>query len=574
MENENIQMITKKERRARLLQIIKVFKKYDVLYNFLKQRDPKQVCSALEELGPTFIKAGQLLSTRPDLVSPAYIKELRNLQDNVQIDPFASVKKTLETTYQVPLENIFSNFDETPFASGSIGQTHHATLLDGTKVVVKVQHPNVSELVKTDLSLFKKALKVLKFVPDISVIDPKEIFNEIKTSLLHEIDTTIELKNGQEFYKLNNGDGIIVVPKDYAAYCAPKILVEQAMPGQSIKKLASAPHDPKTDAMRTYIAQTLVKNFIKQVFVDNYFHADPHPGNILFYKLPPEQNDHEMETVKSFEHQFKNTSVKIAKEQELPPYRIIYIDFGMMGHLTKDLTDGIAQIIIALNTKDTRQIGKAVLAMCNRTGPVDEEDFYSELGLFLTPYLNLGLGQIDIASLLFSVISLCRKNNLQLKPEVTLLIKAFASLEGIIAQLDPDLSLLDVARPFAHEYLKKQFDLKHEIETLTFDLYELTKTAPKIPLKFEQLLDVLVQGQGRVTLKLKDQKKLLDRAEKITNRLILAIILASLILSSSLLVQGSTSHPAIYNIGVFGYILSALVAVFLLLTELWRRFKK
>ena len=192
----------------------------------------------------------------------------------------------------------------------------------------------------------------------------------------------------------------------------------------------------------------------------------------------------------------------------------------------------------------------------------------------MTPYLNLGLGQIDLASLLFSIVNLCRKNNLQLKSEVTLLIKAFASLEGIVATLDPELSLMEVARPFAREYFKKQFNVKKSLEELGFELYQASKVAPKIPLKFEQLLDVLTQGQGRIAFKLKDQDKLLDRLEKIVNRVILAIILAALIMSSSLLVQGSAAHPAIYNIGVLGYLLAAIVVIILIISELHRHFKK
>lgn len=203
------------------------------------------------------------------------------------------------------MTDIFLQFDERPFASGSIGQTHHALLHDHTPVVVKVQHPNVSELVETDLSLFKEALRILKFVPDLSVIDPKEIFTEIQTSLLTEIDTQIELKNGLEFYRLNNNDGIIRVPKVYPKYSASKILVNQAMPGQSIKKLTATKATKADKPLRTILAKTLVKNFIKQVFVDNYFHADPHPGNILFYQLQPDDPEYnELQPT----HQFKNNS--------------------------------------------------------------------------------------------------------------------------------------------------------------------------------------------------------------------------------------------------------------------------
>lgn len=571
--------ITTQEKRKRLREILRILRKYEVIRNFLRQKEPAAVRHAFEELGPTFIKAGQLLSTRPDLISPSFIREFRKLQDNALTDPFVSVKTTFEQESGQKLSAVFASFEETPFASGSMAQTHHATLKDGTKVVVKVQHPHIKELIETDLSLFKQALQILKFVPDMSVVDPKEILQELKRSLLNELDTSVELENSAEFYRLNDQKDIIEVPKVYPKYSAPKILVEEAMPGQSIKHLVTAPlaDDPKKraqeQAQRTYLAQVLVKNFIKQVFTDNFFHADPHPGNLLFYELDVQKPPH-YQTTKRYKKELGSASLEMTQARPLPPYRLVYLDFGMMGRLTKNMADGSAKIVIALNTKDTYAIGKAVLAVCNRTGAVDEEEFYTQLGVFLTPYLELGLGQIDLSALLFEVVSLCRKNNLQLRSEVTLLVKAFASLEGVVAALDPTLSLLEVARPFAKEYFKQNFVAKQALEDLTFEAYRAFKVAPKLPVKLEHLLDDSLNGNSRLNLKLKGQKELLDRLETLVNRLVLAIILAALIMGSSLLVEGSEKHPAIYNIGVIGYLLSALIVLFLLLSEVHRRFKK
>lgn len=567
--------VTAQAKRKRLREILHVLRKYEVIRNFLRQKDPVAVRKAFEELGPTFIKAGQLLSTRPDLISPRFIQEFRQLQDNALTDPFASVKATFEQESGQKMTDVFATFEESPFASGSMAQTHRATLKDGTKVVVKVQHPHIAEMIETDLALFKQALKILKFVPDMSVVDPKEILRELKRSLLNELDTTVELENSLEFYQLNDHDDIIEVPKVYPKYSAPKVLVEEAMPGQSIKHLLSesGTTDPSVQTKRTYLAQVLVKNFIKQVFTDNFFHADPHPGNLLFYELTPPKAPR-YQTTQHFQKNLGAASLELTKAQELPPYRLVYLDFGMMGRLTKNMADGIAKIVIALNTKDTYAIGKAVLAVCNRTGIVDEEEFYTQLGLFLAPYLELGLGQIDLATLLFEVVSLCRKNNLQLRPEVTLLVKAFASLEGVVAALDPTLSLLEVARPFAKEYFKKNFDTRQALEDLTFEAYQAFKVAPKLPVKLEHLLDDCLNGNNRLNLKVKGQNEFLERLETLVNRLVLAIILAALIMGSSLLVEGSEKHPTIYNIGVIGYLLAAVIVLFLLLSELHRRFKK
>lgn len=572
--------ITRKDKRIRLLEIVHVIREHDMLKNFLKQKNPREVRLGLQELGPTFIKAGQLLSTRPDLVSPAYIKELRKLQDNVPIDSFETIAHIFKEQTGKTIAQTFASFDELPFASASIGQTHRATLKDGTKVVVKIQHPKVEELVNTDLSLFRQALHILKFAPDLGVIEPNEILNEIQSALLNEINTEVEIKNGQEFYRLNHGQSIIEVPKIYQQYCAPKVLVNSQMQGQSIKVLANQKisQDPKIAAkqkqQRRFLGEVLVQNFIKQVFTDNFFHADPHPGNILFYELP-ENNTRlpRYQTTHSFKKEIGGRQIEIGTKKQLPPYRIVYLDFGMMGHLTPNLVDGISNIILALNTKDTRLIGQAILAVCNRTGKVDEEDFYEELGIFLQPYMQMGLGQIDLAEMLFSIIGLCRHNNLQAKSEVTLLVKAFASLEGLVAQLDPDLSMMDVVRPFARDYLKKKLNLKNELEDYSLLMAQALKVTPQIPLKMDRLLDLVMQGQGRINFKFKGQEHFFDRVDQLVNRLITSIILAALILGSSMLVMGGQQHPAIYNLGVTGYVISFVLILFLVVTTMHNHYK-
>lgn len=573
--------LTRGSRRTRLLEIVRVMRNHNVITNFINQRNPREVRLAFQELGPTFIKAGQLLSTRPDLISPAFIAEMRQLQDNVEVDDFASVKATFEEQTGKKLSEVFSFFDETPFASASIGQTHRAILKDGTKVVVKIQHPEVARLIATDLALFRLALRMTKFTPDIGAINPREIFNEIRTSLLNEINTEIEIENGQEFYHYNNNDGIIRVPKVYKQYSAQKVLVNSSMPGKSIKNYLVQPISKdlavaeSQKAERKYLAQVLVNNFLKQVFEDNFFHADPHPGNILFYRLKEgDPNYQENQAKEAFSYEFHGNKVVWAKRQPLPPYRLVYLDFGMMGRLTPSMIDGIAQIVLALNTKDIRQIGQAILAVCNQTGPVDSEDFYEELGLFLTPFMNMGLDQIDFPAMLYSVIGLCRKNNLQMKAEVTLLVKAFGSLEGLVSQLDPDLSMMDVARPLGKAYLKRKFNLKTSLEDLSFDTLQSLKATSQLPTKASKFFDVVSSGQTRFSVRYKGQDKLLDRIDHLANRIIIALVLAAIILASSLLVEGSANHPAIYNLGVTGYIVAIVLVALLILDDLHKRFKK
>lgn len=574
--------ITRKDKRTRLLHIIRIMRNYNMLHNFVHQTHPAEFREALEELGPTFIKAGQLLSTRPDLISPEYIQELRKLQDNVQVDDFQTVAATFKKQTGKSITDTFASFDQKPFASASIGQTHHATLKDGTEVVVKIQHPAVEELVRTDLALFRKALSILKFVPDIEVIDVNETLDEIRTALLNEINTQVEIQNGIEFYKLNNDDGIIRVPKVYQQYSTSKILVNEAMPGKSIKYLIQQTAEPETQAAKEltatkkYVAKTLVQNFIKQVFVDNFFHADPHPGNILFHRLSYSEEINEKQNFEPQHHYAKKigkNEIKVETGESLPPYRLTYLDFGMMGRLTPALVDGIADIILALNTKNSRKIGETILNVCNRVGNVDEENFYEDLGNFITPYLKMGVGEIDFATTLYQIITLCHQNNLQMKPEVTLLFKAFGTLEGIVAQLDPELSIMDIARPFGVKYLKQKFNLKNSVEDLALQTLQTAKELPAVPQKLNQLLDIMNANQARLTLKLKDQNKILYRLDQIVNRIMVTIILAAVILGSSMLVQGSHGNTPVYNLGVTGFIVSLIVIILMTLGGIHRHLK-
>lgn len=569
MASDQEQVIKK---TTRLKEIMGVMRKYHFISNFYRQKNPEEVCAALQELGPTFIKMGQILSTRPDLVSPDYIKALRKLQDQVNADPFTSVKATFEEATGKKLNDVFAHFDQEPFASASIGQVHHATLLDGTPVVVKVQHPAVTKLVNTDLALLRRAVKLVKYVPTGKmVVDLDKTLDELGRSLLSEINTMNEAKNGEEFYRLNNGDGIFLVPKVYSGDCAPQVLVNQAMNGDSIRKLFDqGQQKTKDDLQRNkYFAEALVRNFMKQVFVDHFFHADPHPGNILFTTVAAG----ELSTTKQVTKSLGTAEFNYQHQEELPPYRLIYLDFGMMGRLTPVMADGIAEVILALTSKNSHRIAQAVLGICNQTGELNELQFTKQLGSFIRPYMAEGLGQIDFSNMLYRIIQLCQDNNLQVKPEVTLLLKAFGTLESTVAKLDPDISMMAVARPFGLAYLKRKLKARDLVDDGLFKSLASLDSISQLPEKVDTALDTLNNGDVEVKLRYEGQETLLKQVERITNRLLVVIILAAIILSSSLLVENSVQHPHIYRLGVSGYAISIAVIIVLLISELVHRFK-
>lgn len=563
--------------KKRLLQITSILKKYSFISNFYRQTNPDQIRLALEELGPTFIKLGQILSTRPDLVSPALINELQQLQDKVKADDYEVIAQIYEDqTGQTIAEN-FASFEETAFASASIGQCHHATLLDGTPVVVKIQHPDVSTLVQVDLNLFRRAVKMLKYVPNDgkSVVDLPQVFDQLSTSLMNEIDTLHEVKNGERFYDLNNGQGVFVVPKVYSNESSAKILVNQAMTGESIKQLfASEEHPLSMDeqARNTAIGHQLVENFIKQVFTDHFFHADPHPGNILY--RPVTSSDQPNVSIDTKTKTFNHLEFEYQKASELPPFRLVYLDFGMMGTLSNELADGIANIIIALVQKDIYKISQAVLVVCNRTGQVDEQQFNQQFGIFIRPYLNQGLGDIDFGTMVFEITRLCQTNHLQMKPEVTMLMKAFATLEGTVAKLDPTISMMAVARPFAKKYLKEHFNWRESLGDASLAMYSSLESLSKLPNQVNRLMTILASGEQQFNFHYQGQDEVLKSLHKMVNQLATVIVIAAVIMGSSIMVVGSTDHPFIHDFGIWAYVIAIILVVIMMISWLWKSWRK
>ncbi|OFO95699.1 ABC transporter [Enterococcus sp. HMSC076D08] len=572
--------------RSRLAEIIRVFINYNVVPNFVQQKNPEQVKKAFEELGPTFIKIGQMLSVREDLLSSAFTQTFKTLQDSVPSDTFSTVKKTIETELSLSLSDIFDDFSKSPFASASMGQAHRAKLKNGDAVVVKIQHPNIAEEIRLDLQLFERAIPLIKYIPETSVVDLKGVLQEVKCSLINEMDFLKESQNGEQFYQKNNGWKEIRSPKIYDAFCSKKVIVMEEMSGKNLNHLMNAENKTETfitgiqnKQLKQEVAKLLVENFMKQVFDDGFFHADPHPGNLLFHVLTKEeqtQASRKTETV--HEKEFGSFAFRASTSAEDPvaPYTINYIDFGMMGHLSAGLRQKLTQAVLALYTKDAYRIEKAVLRLCQQEGSFDESRFHQELTSFLEQYYDSPIDEINLQEVFTHVVTICHQNNLQFDRDITLLLKAFGTLEGVIRVLDPEVSLMEVASPFAQHYFLTHLDVEDTLKQSGLDLLEGMKAAPKIPQQLHHLLEMWTSGQGKVNLELKKQDKLLSRIESMINRLVFGMILAALIVGSSLLVQAAPVENAevVSLLGIFTYAIAAFVIIFLAIDALIQMYKK
>lgn len=579
-------MMAQTNPRSRLAEIIRVFINYNVVPNFVQQKNPEQVKKAFEELGPTFIKIGQMLSVREDLLSSAFTQTFKTLQDSVPSDTFSTVKKTIETELSLSLSDIFDDFSKSPFASASMGQAHRAKLKNGDAVVVKIRHPNIAEEIRLDLQLFERAIPLIKYIPETSVVDLKGVLQEVKRSLINEMDFLKESQNGEQFYQKNNGWKEIRSPKIYDAFCSKKVIVMEEMSGKNLNHLMNAENKTETfitgiqnKQLKQEVAKLLVENFMKQVFDDGFFHADPHPGNLLFHVLTKEeqtQASRKTETV--HEKEFGSFAFRASTSAEDPvaPYTINYIDFGMMGHLSAGLRQKLTQAVLALYTKDAYRIEKAVLRLCQQEGSFDESRFHQELTSFLEQYYDSPIDEINLQEVFTHVVTICHQNNLQFDRDITLLLKAFGTLEGVIRVLDPEVSLMEVASPFAQHYFLTHLDVEDTLKQSGLDLLEGMKAAPKIPQQLHHLLEMWTSGQGKVNLELKKQDKLLSRIESMINRLVFGMILAALIVGSSLLVQAAPVENAevVSLLGIFTYAIAAFVIIFLAIDALIQMYKK
>lgn len=578
--------MSKSTSRSRLAEIIKIFIKYNVVPNFVQQKNPEQVKTAFEELGPTFIKIGQMLSVRDDLLSTKFTKTFKTLQDSVPSDSYLTVKKTIESELDLLIEDIFEEFTKAPFASASMGQAHHAKLKNGDTVVVKVQHPNIAEEIMLDLQLFERALPLIKYIPETSVVDLNGVLQEVRRSLTNELDFFKESKNGVLFYEKNDHWQEIRSPKIYEAFCSKKVIVMEAMPGENLNHLMNITADEPpliegydNQQLKQNIAKLLVENFMKQVFDDGFFHADPHPGNILFHLLTPDELSHNQTTeTKKRQKEFHSISVTATSRvtKQATPYTLNYIDFGMMGQLSLTLRQRLTEAVIALYTKDNYRIEKAVLRLCQQEGSFDESNFHQELATFLEQYTDSPIEEIEIQEVFTQIVVICHQNNLQFDRDITLLLKAFSTLEGVIRVLDPEMSLMEIATPFAQNYFFTHLEIEETLKKTGLDLLSGLKTAPKLPQQLHHLLEIWTSGQGKVNLEIKKQEDLLSRIENMVNRIVFGVILAALIVGASLLVQAAPDDRfnVISILGICTYAIAALVIIFLAIDSLIQLYKK
>ena len=491
---------------------------------------PLHLRLALEELGTTFIKLGQILSTRADLLPPEYLVELRKLQDSTPPVPFEEIRQAVVTELGQPIENLFSQFDSSPLAAASIGQAHAATLWDGTEVVVKVRRPGVVEQVNEDLEILKElaaaASRHWDFADQYDLIGLVEEFSQ---TLRSELDYIREGHSAERFASNFAADPHIHIPRVFWDATTSRVLTLERIRGVKINDLAALDRQG-TD--RRWLADYATNIVLKMVCEDGFFHADPHPGNFFI-----EQNG-----------------------------TIGLIDFGMVGVLDEHTQELLAELLIVINREDADRLVDVFLDLGVTRKRIDRALVRRDLEQLLSTYWGLPLGELKVTALLNDVYSVMRRHRLHLPPNLALLLKTVIMIEGLGVNLDPTFQFTRSLTPYTERLVLRQYSPLRWVRGFGRASLDLAKLATELPQHLRRIVSQAENGNLQIGMRPEGFDSVINRLEKIANRIVLGVIAAAFINGLAVLV--SVYRPPGWErwgwvVFAFGFLCALVLGVYL-----------
>lgn len=482
----------------------------------------ERIRKVLEELGPTFIKVGQLLSTRPDMVPEDIVRELEKLQDQVPPFPFEQAAETIEKELGQPTEKVFSRIDPEVLAAASIGQVHQARLISGEDVVVKVQRPGIRGIIETDLEV----LADLALLADRRSVWGKiyrfsEAVDEFARTLRAELDYTIEGRNADRLARNFGSDPGVVIPEVHWDFTTRRVLTMQYLPGIKISDLEALDREGFN---RTAVADRLARAVFKQVLEDGFFHADPHPGNVAVIRNA------------------RDAVIRDARDRHSGSRepRIVFYDFGMVGRLTSAMKEQLADLVIAFMKKDS----DAVLAAVIKMGVVPEDADLPALRRGIDDlrekYYEVPLSKVDLGEAVTDVFYLAFRHRVRMPVDFSLLGKALLAAEGAVKQIDPEFKIVQVAEPFGRKLLAERLSPVRIGREAIRRAEEYRDLAGELPRQFRDLLAQIRAGRLTLGLDLRDLDRSLRKLDRIGNRLSFSIVLLSFSIVMSGLIIGAS----------------------------------
>ena len=495
---------------------------------------PVRVRRAMEEMGPTFVKLGQVLATRVDLFPPEWIAEFGKLQNQAPAVPWERIHAQLVEALGDEPENVFAHFDRVPLAAASIAQVHRARLHDGTEVVVKVRRPGIRRVIDADMRLLRRAAQVVEdHLPDLRQFQPRAMVRQFRASLSRELDLAAECRHAERIAADLSDFEHLVIPRVYWEYTCEELNVQDFLDGTGVGDVAAL---DAAGVDRRQVARRGAQMVLRMMFSTGFFHADPHPGNVMV----------------------------------LPGDRIGLIDFGMVGRLGDQRRLEVVALLDAMVRRDSSRVADLLLDWSRKPGE-GEDQLLLEVDDLLDRFHGVPLGQLDLAGMLLDVTALLRANHLVLPAELALLIKVFVTLEGLGRQLDPDFDMASEAEPFLRSAMADRYspvrlagegvrvlaDAGHLLSTLPRDLKRLVRAARAGSLKLHVDIDHLQRFGTQI--------------EHSANRLTVGVVLAALIVGSSiaLTVEGGPTLLGLPFFGLLGFVGAAIAGAWLVVS-IWR----
>jgi ubiquinone biosynthesis protein len=485
----------------------------------------------LDELGPTFVKFGQLLSMRPDVLPPDIIAELRALQDDVRPFPYSAAAETIEEQLEQPVERLFLEFEETPMAAASIGQVHRAVLPNGHAVAVKVQRPGAPRQIEADLSLLYQAARIAKErVRALDFIDTRDLVDEFARAIRQELDYRLEGRNAEAFRRNFAGHPHVRIPRVYWSYTRTRVLTLEYLEGTQV---ADVDELELTTDDRRRLAYLMTEAWMTMIFRHGFFHGDPHPANILVMGRPD---------------------------------LIGLVDFGLAGKLTDSDISKATRLFIDAANENVDVLPKRLADLGVRYPPEHEEQFIAELRELFYRYYGARLSDIDPLQVIREGFSLIYRVNLKLPTRFLLVDRAVATLGSVGIELYPDFNVFEVAKPYARSLMIRRFTPRRVALGATREAVNLTQIARELPYQVHDILEEVRDGQVEVGFVHKGLDEFMQRIDLVFNRLILAMIVAGGLLGSSILGAFVTTGPELLGINflaVIGFVLSGILGVWL-----------
>ncbi|OGM01951.1 hypothetical protein A3K72_00080, partial [Candidatus Woesearchaeota archaeon RBG_13_36_6] len=511
------------------------FHKHAKKYGFKKvSGNPQRLRLAFEELGGTFIKLGQLISLRPDLVTKEYSEEFSKLQDEVKPFPFNQAKRIIESELGRPIGKLFERFNQNPIASASIGQVYEAWLKSGERVAVKVKRPNINKLIYTDIHLLSYLAKLIKQHYKQSIVDPIEIVKEFQKYTIKELDYVREGKVIEKFYSNFKDDRITKIPKVYWDYTTNNVLTMEFIDGikvSDIKKLDRLGYNKKK------IAKNLADSLMKQVFIHGFFHADPHPGNILV---------------------LKNNSIAL-------------LDFGINGHLDEQLKDQVSEMLLAMIGGDVNKAADSLVDLGFIDQQIDMPSLKNELEELFDDYKDMAAKYINISKAFSKIITIAKKYNIKLPVNFILLGKGMMTVESTCALLDPDVNFAEISQPMVKKLIYIRSSPAYLIKKTLKYSSKLDRFFTSLPDQMEAFL-MHERDSDKVTRQMDyDIKSLTSEMNRFSYRFVFGIVFVGLVIGGAMLMQYGDEKILSIPKYSFGYFAIAVFVLLVLLGSFFRQ---